>query len=96
MSTGCARVMPPATSPRNYIGPLNPMATSAVSSPLAVAQAWFAAENRRRPQFKQVLQDMEHQGLTEHRARLEREIRDALRGNPIRRRCRRRSSGICS
>ena len=66
----------------NYIGPLNPMRTSSVSSPLAVAHAWFTAENRRRPQFKQVLQDMEHQGMIEHRARLEREIRDTLRGNP--------------
>lgn len=65
----------------NYVGPLNPVRTSTVSSPLAVAQAWFAAENRRRPQFKQVLQDMEHQGLTEHRPRLEQEIRNALRAN---------------
>ena len=61
-----------------YVGPLNPLPGS---SPLAVAQAWFAAENRRRPQFKQVLQDMEHQGFVEHRARLEHEIRESLRGN---------------
>lgn len=60
-----------------YIGPLNPLPGT---SPLAVAQAWFAAESRRRPQFKQVLQDMEHQGMVEHRARLENEIRDTLRG----------------
>ena len=59
-----------------YVGPLNPIKGT---SPLAVAQGWFAAENRRRPQFKQVLQDMEHQGFTEHRARLEREIRETLR-----------------
>jgi hypothetical protein len=65
----------------NYIGPLNPMRMPTVTSSLAVAEAWFAAENRRRPQFKQVLQDMEHQGMTEHRPRLEREIRNALRGN---------------
>ena len=62
-----------------YIGPLNPVKGS---SPLDVARGWFAAESRRRPQFKQVLQDMEHQGFIEHRARLEREIRDTLRGNP--------------
>jgi hypothetical protein len=62
----------------NYVGPLNPIAAS---SPLGVAQGWFTAENRRRPQFKQVLQDMEHQGFTEHSARLEREIRETLRGN---------------
>lgn len=64
-----------------YVGPLNPVIGS---SPLAVAQGWFAAENRRRPQFKQVLQDMEHQGFVEHRPRLEREISETLRGNPYR------------
>lgn len=62
-----------------YVGPLNPMAGG---SPLEVAQAWFAAESRRRPQFKQVLQDLEHQGMVEHRARLEKEIRDTLRAMP--------------
>lgn len=60
-----------------YVGPLNPMQGA---SPLEVAQAWFAAESRRRPQFKQVLQDMEHQGMVEHRTRLEREIRETVRG----------------
>jgi len=63
----------------NYIGPLNPLKGN---SKLEVAQRWYEAENRRRPQFKQVLQDMEHQGLVEHRARLEKEIRDTLDGNP--------------
>jgi hypothetical protein len=63
-----------------YVGPLNPIAGT---TPLAVAEGWFAAENRRRPQFKQVLQDMEHQGFVEHRARLEREIRETLKGNTL-------------
>jgi pimeloyl-ACP methyl ester carboxylesterase len=63
-----------------YVGPLNPIKGA---TPLAVAQGWFTAENRRRPQFKQVLQDMEHQGFTEHRDRLEREIREALRDNKL-------------
>jgi hypothetical protein len=62
----------------NYIGPLNPLQAE---SPLQVAMAWFQAEDRRRPQFKQTLQDMEHQGMTEHRERLEREIREILAGN---------------
>ncbi|MBI1874176.1 MAG: hypothetical protein HYS05_09855 [Acidobacteria bacterium] len=61
-----------------YIGPLNLLKGG---SPLEVATAWFAAEDRRRPQFKQVLQDMEHQGMVEHRARLEKEIRETLTGN---------------
>lgn len=63
-----------------YVGPLNPVPGD---SPRAVADGWFAAENRRRPQFKQVLQDMEHQGFDEHRARLEREIRETLAGNTL-------------
>lgn len=63
----------------NYIGPLNPVKGS---SAVDVARGWFAAESRRRPQFKQVLQDLEHQGFVEHRARLEREIREVLGGNP--------------
>jgi hypothetical protein len=62
----------------NYIGPLNPLKGN---SKLDVAQKWYAAENRRRPQFKQVLQDMEHQGFVEHRARLEQEIRETLDRN---------------
>src|SRR5262245_33072234 len=60
-----------------YVGPLNPLKGR---SPLDVANAWFAAEDQRRPQFKQVLQDMEHQGMVEHRARLEKEIRETLNG----------------
>ena len=62
----------------NYIGLLNPLKGR---TPLDVAKAWFQAEERRRPQFKQTLQDMEHQGFTEHRARLEKEIREILQGN---------------
>lgn len=41
----------------SYVGPLNPIAGE---SKLAVAKQWFAQEERRRPQFKQVLQDAEH------------------------------------
>jgi hypothetical protein len=62
----------------NYVGPLNPLKGT---TPLDVAKAWFQAEDRRRPQFKQPLQDMEHQGMTEHRVRLEKEIREILAGN---------------
>ena len=65
----------------NYVGPLNPLKRLQGNTPLDVAKAWFQAEARRRPQFKQTLQDMEHQGFTEHRARLEKEIREVLAGN---------------
>lgn len=58
-----------------YVGPLNPMPGN---SKLEVAQAWLEREGRRRPNFKQVIQDLEHLGLSEHRAAAERQIRDAI------------------
>jgi hypothetical protein len=67
---------------RTYIGPLNPLAgLSAVArraeaggSKLEVARQWFARENRRRPQFKQPIQDIEHRGEREYLDALRREI----------------------
>ena len=60
---------------RSYIGPLNPLGPG---TPIEIATRWFAREDRRRPQFKQVLQDLEHQGSTERRADAEREVREAI------------------
>lgn len=61
-----------------YVGPLNPVPGT---SPREVAEAWFAQESRRRPQFKQVLQDVEHRGeaelLPEMREELTRVVADA-------------------
>lgn len=62
----------------DYVGPLNPLAGG---SPLETAMRWFERESVRRPQFKQVLQDMEHGGMIEHRRRLEKDIREALTGS---------------
>jgi hypothetical protein len=56
-----SRVLRPRTVEeyaRSYVGPLNPLGPG---TPLAIAERWFARESRRRPQFKQVLQDLEHQ-----------------------------------
>jgi hypothetical protein len=60
---------------RSYIGPLNPLGPG---TPLEIARRWFAREDRRRPQFKQVLQDLEHQGNIERRDEASREIRAAI------------------
>ena len=60
---------------RSYIGPLNPLGPG---TPLEIAQRWFAREERRRPQFKQVLQDLEHQGSIERRDDTIVEIRAAI------------------
>jgi hypothetical protein len=63
---------------RSYIGPLNPLGNG---PKIEVARKWFERENRRRPQFKQPLQDIEHRGEREFlealRAEIPARIRDA-------------------
>ncbi len=63
-----------------YIGPLNPCKGA---SKLDVARCWFHQEERRRPQFKQKLQDLEHNGADELLEQTEKEIREALLGNKL-------------
>jgi len=59
----------------SYIGPLNPVPGG---TPLEVAEGWFARSSGRRPQFKQVLQDVEHRGERQLRERVAGEIRAVL------------------
>ena len=61
-----------------YIGPLNPCKGA---NDAEVAKCWFRQEERRRPQFKQVLQDAEHQGADALLDRFKKEIREVLAGN---------------
>src|ERR1019366_1039013 len=62
-----------------YIGPLNPCKGS---DDAAVARCWFKQEERRRPQFKQELQDAEHSGgVDAARDSIAKGIRTALAGN---------------
>ncbi len=62
-----------------YIGPLNPCKGA---DDAEVARCWFRQEERRRPQFKQELQDAEHTGrVIVVRADIEKAIRNALAGN---------------
>ena len=63
-----------------YIGPLNP---SGGNTDLEVARRWHELVGQRRPQFKQVLQDLEHQGAEALRERAVKEIRQALEGNKL-------------
>jgi hypothetical protein len=60
-----------------YIGPLNPCAGRDMND-LEIAERWLSVEDRRRPNFKQVLQDVEHHGASELKGRLEKEIRESL------------------
>ena len=61
-----------------YIGPLNPCKGA---NEVEVAQCWFRQEERRRPQFKQVFQDAEHQGADALLDRYKKEVREVLAGN---------------
>jgi hypothetical protein len=63
-----------------YIGPLNPCKGA---NEAEVARCWFRQEERRRPQFKQVLQDAEHQDGSVLLERYKKEIRDALAGSGL-------------
>jgi hypothetical protein len=59
-----------------YIGPLNPCGKPG-SEPIEVAEHWLTLEERRRPNFKQVLQDVEHGGMIELKPKMEKEIQTA-------------------
>ena len=56
-----------------YIGPLNPCAESGMKE-VEIAQRWLSLVERRRPNFKQVLQDIEHMGLVELQLKIELEL----------------------
>ena len=65
-----------------YLGPLNPFWDPAKSR-LEMACDWMAREERRRPQFKQPLQDYEHRGANYLKDHVAAQIREALRGNEL-------------
>jgi hypothetical protein len=72
-----------ASYSRGYSGFLNPMYEAGMSH-AQIADAWLAAEARRRPQFKQQMQDLEHGGNQDLKGRVEAEIEALLKksGNP--------------
>lgn len=57
---------------RGYTGPLNPVWAATKEE---TAREWLKREGRRRPNFKQPIQDLEHNGTSEHRAAMEAQIR---------------------
>ena len=63
-----------------YIGPLNPCQGA---NELEVAQCWFRQEERRRPQFKQELQDMEHDAAEVMRVDVAIEIRTIVKASKM-------------
>src|ERR1700694_6016752 len=75
---------PPSYS-RGYSGFLNPLYEPGMSH-LQIAERWLAAEARRRPNFKQQLQNLEHGADLGQKAWVESEIEYLLKrtGNPWR------------
>lgn len=73
---------PPSDYSRGYLGPLNPV-WSETQSRGEVAEHWMGLEATRRPQFKQKLQDIEHQSADNLRDYVAAEIRRTLKGNTL-------------
>ncbi len=67
----------PESYARGYSGFLNPLYEAGMSH-LQIAQAWLAAEARRRPNFKQQLQNLEHGADLGQKAWVENEIETLL------------------
>src|SRR6266436_2816278 len=75
----------PQSYSRGYSGFLNPLYEPGMSH-LQIAERWLAAEGRRRPNFKQQLQNLEHGAELGEKAWVETEIESILKrtGNPWR------------
>jgi hypothetical protein len=73
----------PPSYARGYSGFLNPLYEPGMSH-LQIAERWLAAEGRRRPNFKQQLQNLEHGADLGQKAWVETEIEAILKrtGNP--------------
>ena len=73
----------PASYARGYSGFLNPLYESGMSH-LQIAESWLKAEGRRRPNFKQQLQNLEHGTDLGLKAWVETELEATLKksGNP--------------
>jgi pimeloyl-ACP methyl ester carboxylesterase len=76
------RARTPDQHSRGYLGPLNPFWDPDISRQ-AMAEAWMGKEERRRAQFKQPLQDMEHSSTNYLRPHIEEQIRETLDGNAL-------------
>ncbi len=66
----------------DYLGPLNPFWDERKSRQ-AMAEQWMGKEQRRRAQFKQPLQDMEHTSASNLRSHVAKQIRDTIDGNSL-------------
>lgn len=76
------RARTPDQYSRGYLGPLNPF-WDPEESRQAMAEAWMGKEERRRAQFKQPLQDMEHSSAVNLSAHVASQIRETLEENTL-------------
>jgi len=74
------RPRPAAGYSRGYLGPLNPV-WDPDKTRLEVAEHWQGLEKRRKPQFKQPLQDIEHQSSDNLLNHITAQIRQVLSDN---------------
>lgn len=73
---------PPGAYSRGYLGPLNPVWDPSKTR-LEVATRWMGLEDTRRPQFKQTLQNIEHNSADNLRDHVVAQIRQVLKGNQL-------------
>ena len=76
------RARTPDQYSRGYLGPLNPFWDEGKTR-LEMATEWMGAEQWRRAQFKQPLQDQEHSSAINLRDELAAQIRETLDGNAL-------------
>jgi hypothetical protein len=76
------RARTPDQYSRGYLGPLNPF-WDAEKSRQEMAEEWMGREQRRRAQFKQPLQDMEHSSTNYLKPHIETQIRETLKDNTL-------------
>ena len=73
---------PAASYSRGYLGPLNPLWEDGKTR-VEIATKWMGLENTRRPQFKQTLQNIEHNSADNLREHVASQLQQVLKGNTL-------------
>lgn len=73
---------PASSYSRGYLGPLNPV-WAPDKTRVEIATRWMGLENTRRPQFKQTLQNIEHNSADNLRDHVASQLRQVLKGNTL-------------
>lgn len=73
---------PASSYGRGYLGPLNPV-WNPNQSGVEIARHWMGLEETRRPQFKQTLQNIEHNSADNLRDHVATQLQQVLKGNSL-------------